>query len=59
MSGPYHSITDLEDAPWDLPDIRGPVPLGELPVDVELVLDGERYDTHHAVTIRLQRRAVF
>jgi hypothetical protein len=59
VTGPYHSVTDLDDKPWELPDIRGAVPQGELPLDVELTLDGQRYDTHHAVTILLKRLAVF
>jgi hypothetical protein len=52
----YQSIAGYESAPWVLPDIRGKVPPGDLPLDVVLELDGQRYDeSHAAIMIRLTR----
>lgn len=55
----YHSITGYDDKPWSLPDIRGAVAEGPLPPNVELRLDGQRYDTHHAMSVMLRRVAIF
>ena len=57
ITGGYHSVTDFDDKPWALPDIRANVPEGPLPPNLELKLDGQRYDTHHAVSIQLWRIA--
>jgi len=58
LAGAYHSVTDYDNNPWALPDIRGTVAEGPLPPNVELQLFGQRYDTHHAVSVQLWRIAV-
>lgn len=55
IEGGYNSVTGFEDKPWDLPDIRGPIPEGILPADISVSLDGQRYDTQRAVTVTLWR----
>ena len=46
----------LEKDAWELPDIRGKVPAGELPENVEALLDSQRYaPTHQAMTVRIKR----
>ncbi len=53
----YKSVTGhVETKPWDLPDIRGSVQKGDLPVNVEARLDSQRYEPEHqAVSLFLQR----
>lgn len=54
LVGPYFSVTGLDDKPWDLPDIRGKLPKSTEGA-IEVQLDGERYDTHQAISIYLRR----
>ena len=46
ITSPAHAMKDLDDKPWDLPDVRGDVPQGVLPPDVVVELFGQRHDTH-------------
>jgi hypothetical protein len=55
LAGAYHSVTDVDSKPWDLPDIRGNIPKGFLLPNFEVRLDGQRYDTHNAVSVTLWR----
>ncbi|MGO9061186.1 MAG: hypothetical protein ACLQU2_27955 [Candidatus Binataceae bacterium] len=61
MNMDYFSITgSLEKTEWDLPDIRGNVPEGELPLRVEAQFDSQRYHPEHkATTLKLKRLATF
>ncbi|HTV54293.1 MAG TPA: hypothetical protein VMI06_05195, partial [Terriglobia bacterium] len=41
----YVSVTgDIEQRPWDLPDIRATTTQGNLPLNVQLALDSQRYN---------------
>lgn len=57
LNGAYQSVTGFEERPYDLTEIRGrqPLPEGELPPDVEMHLDAERYDKHLAISLYLKR----
>ena len=62
MNVAYTSITGgVENRPWDLPDIRGPLSSAAGPLDenLEVELTGQRYDTHQAITLRLKRMMTF
>jgi hypothetical protein len=59
IASPFQSMTDVDEKPWDLPDIRGDVPQGDLPENLVVELFGKRHDTHQAMNIQLQRIAVW
>jgi hypothetical protein len=59
IASPFQSIKDVDDKPWDLPDIRGDVPPGVLPSDVVIELFGQRHDTHQRMRVELQRISVW
>ncbi len=59
IASPFQSITDVDDKPWDLPDIHGDVAQGVLPTDVVVELFGQRHDTHQDMRVELQRIAVW
>lgn len=52
----YRSVTGvIDDAPWEISDIRGTVPRGALHINVEVHLNGERVDSHAAISARFIR----
>ena len=56
LQGAYRSVTGVvDDAPWDISDIRGRVPGGALPINVEVQLDAERADSHARISVRFTR----
>jgi T3SS negative regulator,GrlR len=56
----YASVGGFINGPWELPDIRGPVPQEPMPPNVEIKLEGQRYaPTHHAISLRLVRLVAF
>lgn len=59
IASPFQSPKDVEDKPWDLPDIRGDVPPGVLPPELVVVLFGQRHDTHQTMRVELQRISVW
>jgi len=59
LGGAYRSVTGVDEAPWDVDDIRGAVPRGPLPTNVEVQLDAERADNHAAIRVRLIRIVEF
>ncbi len=59
IASPARAMKDLDDKPWDLPDVRGDVPQGVLPPDVVVELFGQRHDTHQDMRVELQRIAVW
>jgi hypothetical protein len=59
IASPAHAMTDLDDKPWDLPDVRGDVPQGVIPPNVVVELFGQRHDTHQDMRVELQRIAVW
>jgi len=51
LNGAYRSVTGVvDDSPWEVSDIRGAVPLGALPMNIEVQLDGERADSHAPIS---------
>ena len=59
IASPSQSMTDVDDKPWDLPDIHGDVPEGVLPTNVVVEMFGQRHDTHQDMRVELQRIAVW
>ncbi len=59
IAGPAPAMTDLDAKPWDLPDVHGDVPQGDLPLNVVVELFGQRQDTHQDMRVELQRIAVW
>lgn len=59
IASPFQSITDVDDKPWDLPDIHGDVPQGVLPTNLVVEMFGHRQDTHQDMRVELQRIAVW
>jgi hypothetical protein len=56
LNGAYRSVTGVvDDSPWDVSDIRGTLPRGTLPTNVEVQLDGERADSHAPISARFIR----
>ena len=61
LGGAYQSVNGFEDRPYELTEIRARRPLapGDLPTDVNMEFDSQRYDKGLAISLYLKRMLRF